>query len=652
MVALRTTVFALVALLAAPPGAAIARIAAAPPLAAFAAIPAMSRPRLSPDGRYVAALVSRRGEKALGIIDAGHPDMPPSFLDGLPEGRITGFRWVTSGRLAISLRRGLKRPRIPYVEEKVVAIDWNGANPVVLRTTARRQFRPATGNDSIVDLLPGDADHILMALSRSGSFSRDVYRINIHSGQKRRLVRSRHGIADWLTDGAGLVRVGVAVGSRADKLYFRPDRSARWKLLASFPNRGGKLFAPLKLTADGRAIIALSNQGADTSGIVSFDIDSRRIGETLFRDPRYDSLGIVLSADRERTEAVHYVTDHPAKIFLDPEAARRQAILDAAFPGRAVRMVSRSRDDRRLLLLVARAGYPGAFYIYDNEPRRITLLARRYPGLEGVRLAAVSAVDYRSTDGMEIHGYLTLPETTGVDPPPLVVVPHGGPISRKTADFDYFSQFLASRGYAVFQPNFRGSAGYGRAYRNAGYGQWGQAMQDDIAAGVRWLIDRGRVDGRRVCIAGASFGGYAALVGAYRDAALYRCAASFAGLSALDLALAQGQAYMYSAVYSIRNDMPVADVRRLRDVSPARQARKMTIPVLLMHGTADMVVPIAHTRIMARALEKAGHPAHLVILDEATHVLGRTADRKRFLAEMGAFFDSYIGPAARLAPRP
>lgn len=252
---------------------------------------------------------------------------------------------------------------------------------------------------------------------------------------------------------------------------------------------------------------------------------------------------------------------------------------------------------------------------------------------------------YRAADGLQIHGYLTLP--TGKDKGlPLVVLPHGGPASRDTIDFDYWAQALASRGYAVLQANFRGSTGYGNDFLEAGFGQWGRKMQTDLSDGVRFLAANGTIDAKRVCIVGGSYGGYAALAGAAIDTGVYRCAASIAGISDLHRMLKSEKQSAEAAFRYFKQFIGAdnANDPKLDQVSPLQQIGKIEIPVLLIHGKDDTVVPFEQSRIMADALKKAGRPVDFVILDGEDHWLSSGVTRLKMLQAVTAFLEKNNPP--------
>jgi dienelactone hydrolase len=339
--------------------------------------------------------------------------------------------------------------------------------------------------------------------------------------------------------------------------------------------------------------------------------------------------------------------------FLDPVADHSWRSITAAFRNQGVQIQLRSWSDdmRQLVIFTQGVGDSGTYQLVDLDRGLAEVVGEAYPGLSGDRVGEVRVIQYAAADGMIIPGYLTLPP--GVTNPhglPLVVMPHGGPAARDHLGFDWWAQAMASRGYAVLQPNFRGSDGLGQAHLEAGYGEWGRKMQTDLSDGVRWLAGEGIIDPARVCIVGASYGGYAAMAGPTIDPGVYRCAVSVAGVSDLR------RMVQWEASQGGRRDSPVVRYwnrfmgaerlgdRTLDEVSPAAQAARADAPILLLHGRDDTVVPFEQSRLFADALDRAGRPYELIELSGEDHWLSRADTRRRMLAETVRFLEAHNPP--------
>ncbi|KPF73595.1 hypothetical protein IP78_14720 [Brevundimonas sp. AAP58] len=334
--------------------------------------------------------------------------------------------------------------------------------------------------------------------------------------------------------------------------------------------------------------------------------------------------------------------------FSDPGAARTWRSIERAFQGRDPQLVSWSDDLRKTMVFSWGPTDAGAYHFVDLDAGRADVLGEQYPDIGPDQVAEIRTIAYEAADGMSIPGYLTLPP--GVTEPrglPLVVFPHGGPAVRDEKQFDWWAQAMASRGYAVLQPNFRGSSGLGLDHLEAGYGEWGRKMQTDLSDGVRWLAEQGIVDPARVCIVGASYGGYAALAGATMESGVYRCAVSVAGVSDLRAMLrwtADRMGRSNNAANRYWNRFMGAEGvgdRSLDQRSPAQLADRAAAPILLIHGRDDTVVPYSQTSTMASALRRAGKSYQLVELEGEDHWLSRAETRQRMLTETIAFLETH-----------
>jgi dipeptidyl aminopeptidase/acylaminoacyl peptidase len=313
--------------------------------------------------------------------------------------------------------------------------------------------------------------------------------------------------------------------------------------------------------------------------------------------------------------------------------------------------VNWSDDRTRFVVFADSKTSPPVWYLFDKPRKELSLLGEAYPALKGVALGATRWITYKARDGLEIPAYLTLPPGAperGAKAP-LIVLPHGGPGARDGYGFDYLAQFLATRGYAVLQPQFRGSWGFGKAFEDAGRGEWGGKMQTDLLDGIAAVAASGDADPARVCIVGASYGGYAALAGVSLHPEAYRCAASIAGISDLGLFLVEAKRIYgedgagMEAWRTILGDAPTP---KLTAASPARQAASIRVPVLLIHGDKDTVVPIEQSQIMAQAMKQAGKPVEFVTLADENHYLTKSATRTQTLQALEVFLAKNLPTAA------
>jgi dipeptidyl aminopeptidase/acylaminoacyl peptidase len=338
--------------------------------------------------------------------------------------------------------------------------------------------------------------------------------------------------------------------------------------------------------------------------------------------------------------------------WLNAKAEKRSAALHRSFSADWITLVSRSADYQKVIVLAEDKSHPPTYYLVDYAAKKADIVGETYPLLSGVALGVVRDFRYQARDQYPLTAYLTLPPGAAEKNLPLVVLPHGGPAARDEPGFDWLAQFLSSRGYAVLQPQFRGSTGFGRAHEEAGYHQWGLRMQDDVSDGVRAAIEQGIADPKRVCIVGWSYGGYAALAGAAFTPELYTCAASINGVSDLPLMLgmtAKEGGQESNELASWRKQIGAANDPQVIAKSPARAAPAVRAPILLLHGTDDTVVPIVQSETMARALDAAGKPYSLVRLKGDDHQLSNSVTRIQAMTELEAFLAKYLSPAVPAA---
>jgi dipeptidyl aminopeptidase/acylaminoacyl peptidase len=370
--------------------------------------------------------------------------------------------------------------------------------------------------------------------------------------------------------------------------------------------------------------------------------------KVLFEDSRYDVEGVVYDSYSWEPIGARIGGPEPRVHWFDATAEARYNALSRSFAGRDVSIYGRNAEGTRVIVGVGAHAAPTTYYLVDFSKGTADIVGEEYPALAGVTLGEVRTISYKARDGYEIPAYITLPPGVAAEKLPLVVMPHGGPESRDEPDFDPFAQFLATRGYAVLQPQFRGSTGFGEAHRQAGVRQWGGLMQDDVTDGVKALIEQGLADPRRVCIVGMSYGGYAALAGAAFTPDLYACAASVSGVS--DLPAMLGHVQRKSGKDSDQlaywnGHIGEASDRRVIDKSPARAAANVRVPILLVHGVDDVVVPLSQSETMARALKDAGKSFRLVKMTGEDHWLSRSETRLTVMEELETFL------AANLAVR-
>jgi dipeptidyl aminopeptidase/acylaminoacyl peptidase len=546
--------------------------------------------------------------------------------------RLELLRWlagdVTSGTLRILLTEGNKRAL--------------GGSQLVRRSIAR----PHTLIMSSLDFAPqaqgSEIGTRLGGKRRDSGFRLNVFEINTRDGKSKLLESGTPFTVEWLADAHGNPVARSEWNAEFRRFSVVAKSGSSWNRILEVEDGESSFVAGLVDDDTAVGVITANGQSRPTLWSVPLDGSPAR---KLIDEPSLDAEGVLLDAYDDRPIGVRFGGIDRPYHWLDPTMARRHAALEKSFAGRNVTIVSRSADNKRVVVAVDGPSSPLVYYLIDYSSKKADIVGEHYPALVDHPQGTVRHFKYQARDDYPLFGYLTIPAGAAERNLPLVVLPHGGPESRDRADFDWWSQFLASRGYAVFRPQFRGSTGLGDQHRLAGRGQWGLRMQDDVTDGVKALAAEGIVDPERVCIVGASYGGYAALAGAAFTPELYVCAISVAGVSDLGELLAWNEKVSGDegdSAYYWRESIGSRDDPRVGQKSPARFAANFRAPVLLIHGSNDSVVPIAQSQMMANALRGAGKPHQLITLDSEDHWLSNSVTRIRMLHEIEKFLAAHL----------
>jgi len=607
------------------------------PSAMFARQPLLRQPLLSPDGQKIVARTSRGGKEAILIytLATGESD---SFMAG-DEGEIAWYRWAGDGRILFSLAR-----TIPYFGDEA------RMTRLTVYDVASKQLsylgRKVQGleGDDVLFVDPAGA-YLLMQLQKTIYDWPAVFRVDIATGEMDEVVKAQQPIWEWYADNSGTVRAGVGFLERNWIMVYRKSESEKFRRVgkARYDDEQAS-FELLRFNRESDQGYALSNEKTGRYALYKYDFATRELGELVYENDKYDIADADLSRDGLSIESVRFTDDRDRVVWFEPGMKAHQAQIDAALKERQSRLINRSSDGTRMLLWVGSSNDPGSYYLYQTDQgvmRRIAVLNEDLPAR---KLSVTRPVEYTARDGLAISAYLTLPRGRPERGLPLIIMPHGGPYDvRDKLGFDAEVQFLANRGYAVFQPNFRGSGGYGRDFYAKGEGQMGRAMQDDLDDGMDWLVKQGLVDPKRVCIVGASYGGYAALWGATRNPDRYRCAASFAGVTDFRRQLKYDITYLISKKYrkNWREKVRGGEDFDLDTISPLRQVQSLRIPVLLAHGKQDKTVPFKQSSLYADALRKASKPFEFKFYETEGHGFADSANFKDWLDRLEAFLDKH-----------
>jgi len=610
--------------------------------------------KLSPNGDYYAATVPMEGKSVLLIVHRS--DNKPSGGFGLGKNNyVADFWWVGPKRLLISMGRKFGALDRPELTGNLYAINADGSGSALLVGPDVEQM--GTGSHiqgrttenvwaTLVDDLTNDDHNVLVSVTpfTADAFSR-VDRMDVDTGIRHEVVRSPVRNADFVTDNAGIVRFASGYDmSNNSSVYYRAGDKADWKEINNELS-SGHAEAPIGFSADNRFAYLAVQQPTGPSALIAMDTrdDTRK---EVFRDKVTDPDSIVFAADHSPV-GVTFIDGSPRSAFFDEKGAEARLYhsLEAAFPGNAVALSSRTTDGKLALVEVKSDRNPGDFYLFDTTTKKADHLVSRRDWFDPENMAKVRPFNIKARDGMKLFGYLTLPSGTGKNLP-MVVLPHGGPFGIADGwEFDTDAQLLAAAGYGVLQVNYRGSSGYGRAYMQAGKRQWGGTMQDDITDATRWAIDQGVADANRICIYGASYGGYAALMGVAKEPTLYKCAAGYVGIYDLPMMFNKGDIFQAHSGKAYLHDW-IGDPSVLGKVSPAKLASQIKVPIFLAAGGQDERAPIAQSEEMEKALRAAGVPVETLFIRTEGHGFYVQEHQQQFYTKLLAFLDRNIGAGA------
>lgn len=583
----------------------------------------------------MAALTSEKGKQYILLSD-----LISGKLTRLPVPRLLTFHWLTEERL-LCYSGG------PLLGE-MFAVNIDGTQTKVLLQPALTQVIASKGSRAHVFELLGvlpRSDSILVAdysvtPSSLGMYHHpEVQRLNYFTGALVLEEKNPGNVVRWLVDNVGTVRAGISRDKDTVQLLYRHSMKEPWAVIHTSTRDESDLL-PVRFGAAGQLYV-FSHNGGDVLGLYSFDLEAKRLGKCLCSDEQFDLVTAAFSPTGNLLGAF-YEGERIKFKPVDDEYRKVQARLDAAMPETINLPVSMSLDGAKILYRSFSDRDPGAYYLVDAMKNEFGIVGRSALWLKPELMAAVQPIEYAARDGLTIHGYLTIPPGAAATNLPLIIMPHGGPAARDSWRYEPEVQFLANRGYAVLQVNFRGSAGYGLKFLRAGFKEWGGKMQDDITDAVRWAVAKGVADGHRVGVFGASYGGYAALMGLIATPELFKCAICYAGVTDVRRIIQKS-----NLRGQFREDFEQitrehigdyrADKRHLQEISPVNLANKIQAPILLAYGARDPIVDIEQGRVFAKALKQNKKEFELIVEEKEGHGFTSEGARSNLLSRIELF---------------
>jgi dipeptidyl aminopeptidase/acylaminoacyl peptidase len=497
----------------------------------------------------------------------------------------------------------------------------------------------------LVDDLHDHPDEIIVALNQRNREIFDAYRLNVKTGELACIAENPGNIDHWVTDHKGDIRAATTTDGVNASLLYRDSHEAAWKTVLTTTFR--ESFSPQFFTFDNRRLYGVSNLGRDKSVAIELDLQTGREVQLLAENSQVDISALSYSRKRKRLTLATYADWKTQRIFFDQPSKALYQELEQRLPGYEVVVTSLNDDETVFVVRTFSDRSLGAFYLYDSPSGELTKLADRAPWLPEDQLSEMKPIEYQTRDGLTIHAYLTLPQGREPKDLPVVINPHGGPWHRDSWTFIPEVQFLANRGFAVMQMNFRGSTGYGRKFWEAGFKEWGGKMQDDITDGVHWLIRHGIADPERVAIYGASYGGYAVLEGLVKTPDLYAAGVDYVGVSNLFTFFKTIPPY-WAPYLEMMYEMvghPEKDKDWFQEHSPALNADKIVKPLLVAQGAKDPRVNIRESNQIVEALRKQGVEVVYIVKENEGHGFQNEENRFDFYEAMEKFLNTHLRPA-------
>ncbi|MEG3049263.1 MAG: S9 family peptidase [Thermomonas sp.] len=631
---------------------ALAPVSAQVPLERYLKEDGYGRIKISPDGQHYAATVQLEDSVGLAILRRSDRKLVNGAA-GVKDSVVADFWWANDNRLVIAMAERFGSRDQPYRTGQLFAIGLDGGRVKQLvgpkaqpgLVTVIGYAGPWEMTD-LIDPLADDPDNVLISAWKLGSNPLTaVDLLDVNTGRRKRIATAPVNRATFLTDARGQVRFARgAQNDNASKLYYRDDNQSEWRLVNDEASTG-QVDIPVGFSADGR--IAYFNATLDDGpdALVAWNPATNERKQVL-RDATVDPYAILHDRDGRTVLGVQFMSGRVHTRLLEPDApaSRTYRALENAFPDHAVNVTSHTRDGVALVQ-AWNDRTPGDTYLFDPAAMSASQVFIQREWFDPAKLPKARAITFKARDGLVLHGYLTLPVgAADASRLPMVVMPHGGPYGEFDEwDFNDDTQLLAEAGYAVLRINFRGSGNYGRAFLQAGAREWGGAMQDDLTDATRWAIAEKVADPARICIYGASYGGYAALMGVAKEPDLYRCAVGYVGVYDLE---AMHREDSRNARW-LRNWMDewVGERKELADRTPIALASRIKAPVLLAAGGADLIAPISHSKAMARALRNAGKPVETLYFDSEGHGFYTEEHRRAFYVKLLDFLADHIGGA-------
>lgn len=582
---------------------------------------------VSPDGEYISYLKPDNNRIHIYVETWDGKNTTQITCD--TNRNITYYLWANNNEL-LYLKNETEKDNYG-----LFAVTRDGSNKRELISFADTKIRMITTE-------PVQDDNVLVSLNRRDSTVFDAYRLNIQTGELSLLVRNPGNITKWYADRDGKLRMAIASDGVNETLLYRESEDVDFNPVLT--NNFKVRISPVGFSTDNTCIYALSNKNRDKMALVELDCVTGKEHRIIYSNSEVDVSDAVFSANKDKLIYAGYETWKKERHYLDDSVKAMYGGLEKLLPNNEIKVTGSDASETKFIIRTYTDRNPGSYYLYTKADNKLVKLSDVNPSINLEEMAEMKPISYKTRDGLTVNGYLTLPKDKKGTMLPVVVMPHGGPDARNSWGYNSEVQFLANRGYAVFQVNHRGSKGYGKKFWIAGFKEWGGKMQDDITDGVRWLIAEKIADPNRIGIYGSSFGGYSALHGLVFRPTLYKCGASYSGFTNLFAYLKDIPPYYrpYQQMYYETVGNPEADADYFRAVSPVFHTDKIRVPVLIAQGARDPRVNMNETNQFVKELKKRKVPVTYILKENEGHYFRNAENKLEFYMELEKFLDKNL----------
>ena len=598
------------------------------PLEDFFKNPEKSSYQISPDGSFYSFMAPYKKRMNIFIQKIG--DSSATQLTFEEARDIAGYFWPNNEQIVFL------KDEAGDENFHLFGVNIDGSNPI--------GFTDFEGvRAQIIDDLPDQKDFVVIGLNKRNKQVFDPYRLNLKTGEISMLAENPGNIQGWMFDHDGKLRLATAIVDGVNQsILYRENEEDEFKTIITTNFKEG--FNPQFFTFDNKKIIGSSNLGRDKSAIVEFDPVTAKEVKVLYANDDYDVNGVGYSRKRKVITAAYFESWKSERHYFDSTSKATFEKIQKQLAGYEIGITGVNKDENVLILRTYSDKSLGAYYIYNSEDDKMEKIVNVSPWIDENEMSNQLPIAYQSRDGLKINGYLTLPKGYNMENAknlPVVINPHGGPWARDSWGFNPEIQFLANRGYAVLQMNFRGSTGYGRKFFEASFKKWGREMQDDITDGTKWLIDKGIADSTRIAIYGGSYGGYATLMGLVKEPKMYAAGVDYVGVSNMFTFMKTIPPYwepMLEMMYEMVGDVE-KDSAMLREVSPVFHVDKIKAPLFIAQGANDPRVNVDESDQMVKAMKEKGIDVEYLVKKDEGHGFRNEENRFEFYRAMENFLN-------------